>query len=90
MTKAQLYTFVTSLLDGNPIDTTLFDTLLNIAQMRRENERPWMILRAEDTSQTVSSGNTFETQKDLPTDFRKWYTRFPIVLTDSNLNALQS
>lgn len=89
MTKTELYAFVTSLLDGNPLESTLFDTFLNIAQMRRENQRPWMILRTEDTSQTVSPGNTFETIKDLPTDFRKWYTRFPIVLADSSGNAQQ-
>lgn len=89
MTKTELYTFTTSLLDGLEMEETLFDTFLNIAQMYWENQRPWMILRSEDTSQTISTGNTFETEKSLPTDFRKWYTRFPIVLTDSQANSQQ-
>lgn len=88
MTKAQLYTFVTSLLDGLEMDTVLFSNFLNISQMRRENMRPWMILRSEDSSQTVSSGNTFLTEKSLPTDFRRWYSRSPVVIIDSANNPM--
>lgn len=85
MTKAELKTFVEDgLLNGDTINTTLFDVFLDHAQMYMENLRPWVILRTEDTSQSISSSTTFETQKALPTDFRKWYTRFPVILTDSN------
>lgn len=89
MTKEQLQTFVTSLLDGYEIEESLFDTLLNIAQAYWESRRPWMILRSEDTSQTIGTSNTYLTEKSLPADFRKWYTRFPIVLADENGNARQ-
>ena len=89
MTKAEIYTFVTNLLDGFEIDTTLFDTFLNTAQSYWENQRPWMALRAEDSSNTISPGNTFTTVHTLPTNFRKWYTRFPIVLADSQQNPQQ-
>lgn len=86
MTKSELYTFVTGLLDGIEMDTTLFDTFLNIAQMYWEGRRPWMILREEDSSQTVSTSNTFTTAKSLPTNFRRFYARYPIVLVDSQGN----
>ena len=86
MTREELYTFTTSLTGDYQMDETLFATFLNIAQMYWENKRPWVILRAEDSSQTISTSNTFETAKSLPTDFRKWYDRFPISLTDSQGN----
>lgn len=90
MTRDELYSFVCDqLLDGFQMDTTLFNTFLNVAQMRRENQRPWVILRKEDTSNTVSPNNTYETAKTLPTDFRRWYSRHPIILTDSNGNVQQ-
>lgn len=87
MNKTQIQDFVRDLLDGYEMEETLFDTFLNIAQMYWEGRRPWMILRAEDTSQTISTSGTFLTEKDLPADFRKWYTRFPIVLADAQGNA---
>jgi hypothetical protein len=88
MTKAELYTFVTQLLDGYLMDTGLFDTFLDTSQMKFENMRPWVILRAEDATQTASSSDIFTTSKALPTDFRKWYGRAPIVLADSNNNSI--
>ena len=83
MTKAELYTFVTSLNDGYQMGTSLFDTFLNIAQMRRENQRPWMILRSVDTSNSITGANTFLTANTLPTDFRKWYSATPIALVNA-------
>lgn len=83
MDREELYTFVTGLLDGNEIDLDLFYTFLETAQMRVEGLRPWMQLRGEDTSLTVSPGNTYTTSKDLPTDFRRWYARYSVAFTDS-------
>lgn len=87
MTREEIYNFVTGLLDGYEMDVDVFNSFLDTAQAIREGQRPWVALRTENTSQTVTAGNTFETQKTLPANFRKWYTRFPIVLTDSLGNA---
>lgn len=73
MTKAEQYTFVTSLLGGYQMDTTLFDTFLGIAKNTVEGLRPWVKLRTVDTSQTVSASGSYLTAKALPSDFRKWY-----------------
>ena len=89
MKKSEIKTFVTELLDGNEVPTGLFDTMLDVAQMYWENRRPWVVLRSEDTTGSISASNTYETEHDLPTKFRKWYTRYPIVLTDSAGNAQQ-
>lgn len=86
MTRNQIKAFVVELLDGFEMPETLFTRFLDIAQMYWEGQRPWVLLRAEDTTQTVTTANTYETAKTLPTDFRKWYTRFPIVLTDAQGN----
>lgn len=88
MTKTELKQNTTELLDGFEMNDTLFGILLSAAQTYYENRRPWVWLRAEDTSANVSTSDTFETAKQLPTDFGRWYTRFPIVLTDS-LNTPQ-
>lgn len=89
MIKTEIKEFVEELLDGVVIPDTLFDTFLDIAQMYWENRRPWVILRTEDTSNTIGSNNTFTTEKDLPEDFRKWYTRQSIVLVDGHDNPQQ-
>lgn len=86
MTKSELYTLVTSILDGNEMETTLFSSLLDISQALRENARNWVYLRKEDATGSVSAGNTYTTQHNMPTDFRKWYSRTPIVLVDSSGN----
>ena len=87
MDKADIRTLVTEILDGNEIGETLFDALLDVSQALREGYRPWVILRKEDATQSVSAGNTFETEKDLPSDFRNWYTDLPINTTDSQGNV---
>lgn len=89
MIKSDLYERVTELNDDFEIPSAQFDFLLDTAQSYWENQRPWVALRAEDSSQTVSPSNVFTTSKNLPTDFRKWYTRFPVVLTDSLGNPQQ-
>jgi len=89
MTRDDIYTAVTSLLGGYEMDTTLFNSLLDKSQMKRENQRPWVILRKADSSLSASPADTFTTAKTLPTDFRKWYTpesAGPVVLTDANNN----
>lgn len=88
MQKSALYTFVTSLLNEIQIDTTLFSTFLDVAQMRVEGIRPWVILRGQDNTQTASQGDTFLTSKNLATDFREWYDESPIQLVDSNNNPI--
>lgn len=87
MNKAELYTFVKSLLEGQEMETTLFDTLLDVAQMNVEGLRPWVYLRASNTSQSASSADSFLTAKTLATDFREWYDEAPIELIDANNNS---
>lgn len=83
MTKRELYDFTTELLDGVELNLTLFDVFLNVAQRYWEGRRLWAILRKEDASQTISASNTFETAKNLPSDFRSFYGLSPIVLVDN-------
>ena len=75
MNGSALYLLVTSIM-GYPPDQTLFYTLLNLAQGIRENQRPWMILKKEDSSNTVNQTNVtaFLTPYNLPADFRKFYS----------------
>lgn len=88
MTRDELYTFTTSLTAGVAIDSDLFDTLLDVAQMQVEDMRPWVKLRAEDTSLTVSPGNTYTTSKALPADWKEWYDESSIELVDANNNPM--
>jgi hypothetical protein len=83
MTRDQLRDLCNSLLGGAAIDDTLFDTLVNLAKDRREEDRPWMILRTEDTSQSASSANTYLTAETLPSNFRRFYGEYPIQLLNS-------
>jgi len=80
MTGTTLKQLTTDLLGGAELGDTLFYQLLNIAKNNREGLRPWIILRAEDSEETASSGDTFETMKDLPSDFRRTLTRDTMVL----------
>jgi len=86
-----LYQLVTSIMGYSP-DTTLFYTLLNMVQGIRENQRPWMILKKEDASNTVNqtSSSAFLTPYNLPTDFRKFYSpKRSIQLVDSSNTIFQ-
>ena len=89
MNRDNLYEFVTGLLDGFQMDSTLFDTFLDVAQSNREGARPWVYLRREDSSQIANTSDTYTTEKFLPEGFKKTYTRFPIVLTDSQGNVVR-
>lgn len=89
VSKQNLYDFTSSLLDGNEMETTLFSHFLDVAQAYWEGQRPWVVLRTEDSSNTATTSDTFETEHSLPSDFRKWYTKFSIVLTDGSGNVVQ-
>lgn len=88
MTKSEIYTFVTSLLNEIQIDVTLFTSLLDNAQMRIEGMRPWVILRGSDVSQTANVGDDFTTSKTLAADFREWYDEAPIQLISAQNTSL--
>jgi len=88
MTKAELYEFVTGLTGGVEIETTLFDTFLDVAQMNIEGLRPWVYLRAEDLTQSASPSDTFTTPKTLPADFREWYDESPLQLVNAGNNQM--
>lgn len=89
MNKEALYEFVTGLLDGYEMDDTQFVAFLDLAQSKRENARPWVVLRTMDSSQTANAGDTYTTAKNLPADFKKNYTRFPITLVDGQGNVIR-
>lgn len=83
-TGAELYTFMTTLNGEEAIDITLAGVLVETARATIEEERPWMALRKNDTSLTVTTANTWQTAKSLSgiTDFRSFYGKYPIRLTD--------
>jgi len=69
-TFAKLQTFINEgLLDGNAIGETFLLSLMNIARVAMEEERPWKVLQTEDSSQTISGGDIYTSMKDLPDDF---------------------
>ncbi len=88
MDRTGIYTFLTSLLNEIEIDETLFESFLDVAQMRVEDLRPWVYLRAEDKTQTVPAGTSFTTQFTLPATFKEFYSETPLYLLDSNNNPL--
>ena len=62
-----------SLLDGRTMDDTTFLTMANLAKAKIEENRPWVMLRAEDSSGSVTGANTWETTHSLPTRFSQPY-----------------
>ena len=86
MTRDDLYTLTTSLTSGVAIDTSLFDTFLDVAQMQLEGLRPWVILRTSNVSQSASPADTYQTAKTLATDFKEWWDEAPMQLLDVNNN----
>lgn len=87
MTQAELYAFTNSI-TGETLDPDQFNFYLDLAQAAWEDDRPWMWLRKKDSSQSASPTNTFQTAIPLATDFRKWYSEFPIKLVGtSNIDA---
>lgn len=87
MTGVQLATFAEEINGGASIGATLLEQLLNMAKALIEQRRPWMVLRATDTSKTVTTGNTWQTAIDLSTiaRFNRFYESAdtaPIILFD--------
>ena len=62
------------------MDTTLFYQLLGTAQWQREKQRPWVILRTEDASQSVSpvtntyANSLYLTPFNLASDFLNFFS----------------
>lgn len=69
LTYEQYYTQLTNLLDGVQIDDTLFGIWLNMVRNIIESERPWVVLRKIDKSNTSLPTDTWQTPKNLPADF---------------------
>ena len=75
---AELLTQTTEIMGGNEPNNTLFYQLINMFARIIEGMRPWIKLRKVDSSVTITSSNTIDTAKDLPSDFRKPYnSRWP-------------
>ena len=85
MTRIEIYNVVTGLLDNIQLDSSVFNNLLDIAQMQVEGIRPWIILQTEDDSQSVSAGDT--SAKRLPADFLLWPYESSVQLIDAQNNA---
>lgn len=66
MNGQELYDLVTSLLDGEEISTTLFQTLANEKKLSRELKRDWQVLKAQATLGTLSTSTTPDTTFALP------------------------
>ena len=91
MTGNDLYQLTESIMGYAP-DQTLFYTLLAMVQGIRENQRPWMILKKEDASNTVNqtSQSAFLTPFNLPADFRKFYSpKRSVQLVDASNTIFQ-
>ena len=60
-------------LGGDTIDETFFYQVLNAVKNKIEDERPWMFLRALDSSKSSATGNNYTTSIALPTAWRSTY-----------------
>ena len=69
MTGAEIITFFEDLVDDDSLDEDYELSLLNFCKDLIESDRPWRILIKEDSSNTLSSSDTYLTSKDLPDDF---------------------
>lgn len=69
MTGEDLNNLITNLQDGEELDETLSLALQNHVKDLVEDENDWVFTRKENILQTFSPSETFETAKDLPTDF---------------------
>ncbi|MBT9175110.1 MAG: hypothetical protein DDT22_00784 [candidate division WS2 bacterium] len=86
--RSELKELTTELLDGVTLGDSLFNSLLDTAQSWIEGLRPWVILRTVDETRILTSANTFQTEHNLPADFRRWYGVAPIALLDSRRNEV--
>lgn len=85
MTGQELKVFTESLLDGVTMEETFFYQLVNIAKTKIEAERPWRQMIAQDSSNSVGTGNTFLTEHDLPS---RYIEIAKACLIDSNNNPV--
>lgn len=69
---------------SRPLDDTTFYSLALLAQDKFEGERPWRQLLARNTANSNTSGAIYTTAYTLPTDFRMFSRRKPIVLVSGN------
>jgi hypothetical protein len=81
MNGSEIKTFVTNGLGAGDIGDIEFYIMLNVMKTCLEEERDWKVLEVTDSSQTVSTGDTFLTLKNLPADFAQDIGLF---LTNSN------
>jgi hypothetical protein len=84
MSGTQLSTFCEELNGGASIGSTLLFQFLNLAKALVEQRRPWMLLRATDSSKSVTAANTWQTAIELSTitRFSRFYGDNPIRLFD--------
>ena len=68
MTYNEVVDFFQSIIDDQP-DTDLIDGLADTSYTNRNQSRVWAFLMKLDTSITHSPGNTYATEKSLPSDF---------------------
>lgn len=73
MTGTEIKEMAEVILGGDTIDETFFINVLNSVKDRIEDERPWMFLRALDSTKTASVGNGYNTSIALPTAWRRTY-----------------
>lgn len=68
MTGQEIKDLFENLIDDT-IDSDFAIDLMNLAKEKIETERAWEFLKKKDNTQSVVSGDTYETEKDLPADF---------------------
>lgn len=68
MTNAQMLTMFQNMVDDE-IDQTFAYQLLDLAKTEVEAMRDWEQTKEIDSTQTLSSGDTWETAHTLPSDF---------------------
>src|SRR5438270_7081145 len=86
MTGTELSTFCEEINGGASIDSTLLFQFINLAKAMVEQLRPWVVLRATDTSKSVTTAYTWQTSIDLSTiaRFNRFYGERPIKLFDGH------
>ena len=86
MKGTELYNLITLLNGDMEIDQTLAENLVETGKTIIEEERDWMVLRKTDSSKSVTTANTWETEIDLSSipNFSKFYGDYPIKLFDGD------
>lgn len=72
MTGSEIKTMTETILDDT-VDDVLFYQLANVSKNRIEGLRPWMMLRALDSSKSSTAGNASETAIALPSSWQRTY-----------------